>query len=53
MPVYRVYLDGQDTGNFVTGSTYADAYFNVASTVPLTYENDVQLKEIDSKTGPH
>jgi len=47
MPTYKVFLDGMDTGNLVTGSNYADAYFEVASLLPLTYNNTVELKELD------
>lgn len=48
MPTYKVFLDGKDTGSLVTGSNYADAYFDVASLLPLTYSNIVELKEVDS-----
>jgi hypothetical protein len=46
MPTYRVVIDGQETENFVTGTDYAAAYFDVASTFPLTYQTTVRLEEI-------
>ncbi|MEG6586556.1 hypothetical protein [Dendrosporobacter sp. 1207_IL3150] len=48
MPTYKVLLDGKDTGNLVTGTNYADAYFDVASLIPLTYKNVVELKELET-----
>ena len=47
MTTYRVIIDGQETGENVVASSYADAYFDVASTVPLTYDNKVMLVPID------
>lgn len=48
MPTYRVYIDGIDTGDTVSAKTFVDAYFDVSSTRPLTYQSDVQLIEIQS-----
>ncbi len=48
LTTYRVIIDGIDTGNTVTGGSYADAYFDVASTVALTYQNEVVLEKVES-----
>lgn len=47
MPTYRVYLNEKDTGQFVTASNQNDAYFDVASSTPLTYQDSVYLEPID------
>jgi hypothetical protein len=46
MPTYRVVIDGQDTGDYVTASSKLDAYFDIASSMPLTYETKVALEEV-------
>jgi hypothetical protein len=43
MPVYRIIIDGKETGETVIASNYADAYFDVASALPLTYQTTVKL----------
>lgn len=48
MPTYKVLLDGKETRSLVTGATYADAYFDAASRLPLTYDNVVELIEIEA-----
>jgi hypothetical protein len=48
MPAYRVFLDGIDTGDTVIAETFTDAYFDVASTRPLPYRNEVRLLEVKS-----
>lgn len=48
MPVYRVYLDGADTGEYVTASSWQDAYADVSASRPLTYKSVVRLEEVDS-----
>lgn len=48
MPIYRVFIDGVDIGEEVKGNTFADAYFDVASSHPITYKNDIVLKEVES-----
>jgi hypothetical protein len=48
MPVYRVFLDGADTGEYVTASSWQDAYFDVSAALPLTYNSVVRLEEVDS-----
>lgn len=50
---YKVLIDGQDTGETVIASNYADAYFDVASTVPLTYHTDVKLVPIEASPNQH
>ncbi|QDR79756.1 hypothetical protein [Sporomusa termitida] len=47
MPVYRVIIDGRETGESVIAGNYADAYFEVASTMPLTYQTDVKLVAVE------
>lgn len=47
MPTFRVFIDEQAIAHYVTSSSYADAYFDVASTFPLTYHTSVRLEEID------
>lgn len=47
MPAYHVFHNGLDTGNVVTGTSYVDAYFNAASFMPLSYQHDIVLKEVD------
>lgn len=47
MPTYRVFIDGEETENFITSGNYADAYFDVASSFPLKYQTKVRLEEID------
>jgi len=47
MPTYRVIIDGQETDDFVTGNNYGDAYFDVAARFPLTYQNKIDLEQID------
>lgn len=48
MPVYKVFLDGEDTGEYVTASSWQDAYFDVSAAVPLTYSSTVELEEVAS-----
>jgi len=48
VPVYRVILNNEDTGDYVTASSPQDAYFDVASALPLTYRDDVRLEEVES-----
>ncbi|HWR07936.1 hypothetical protein [Sporomusa sp.] len=47
MTIYRVIIDGQETGEPVIAASYADAYFDVASTMPLTYQTDVKLIAVE------
>lgn len=47
MPVYRVFIDETDTGEFVTASSPQDAYFDVATALPLKYENTVRLERVN------
>lgn len=48
MPVYKVFIDGKDTGDYVTASSYQDAYADVSAALPLTYDNVVRLEEVHS-----
>lgn len=47
MPIYRVIIDGRETGEPVIAANYADAYFEVASVLPLTYQTDVKLVAVE------
>ncbi len=51
MPVYRVFVDDEDTGDYVTASSPQDAYMDVAAAWPLTYETKVRLEQVDSPEG--
>lgn len=46
MPTYRVIIDGQEAEQTIIASSYEDAYFDVASTTPLTYQTNVELVPI-------
>lgn len=48
MPIYRVFINRKDTGDYVTASSLQDAYADVSAAVPLTYEDHVQFQEVDS-----
>ncbi|MPN34530.1 hypothetical protein SDC9_182024 [bioreactor metagenome] len=48
MPLYRVFINNQDTGEYVTGSSLEDAYSDVSAAVPLRYDDNVELEEVDS-----
>lgn len=52
MPVYRVFINNNDTGDLVTASSPQDAYFDIAAAIPLTYEDHVQVLEIVYDAGP-
>ncbi len=47
MPVYRVFVDDKDTGDYVAASSPQDAYADVATSLPLTYKNVVRLEEVE------
>jgi hypothetical protein len=53
MTKYRVIIDGQEKRDPVIASNYVDAYFDVASTMPLTYQTDVKLVPIEPNDGIH
>lgn len=44
---YKVIIDGKETGDSITANNYADAYFEIASTVPLTYQTEVVLVPVE------
>lgn len=46
MPTYRVFVNKQSTGNFVTGTKADDAYMNAASSISLNEDDDIQLLEV-------
>ncbi|WP_333594596.1 hypothetical protein [Anaerospora hongkongensis] len=46
MPTYRVFVNKQATGNFVTGTKADDAYMNAASSISLNEDDDIQLLEV-------
>lgn len=48
MPVYHVFINNKDTGEYVTASNPVDAYADVSAAMPLTYDDHIQLKEIAS-----
>ncbi|SMD00912.1 hypothetical protein [Sporomusa malonica] len=53
MTTYRVIIDGQEKREHIVASNYADAYFDVASTMPLTYQTDVKLVPVEEGDGIH
>lgn len=46
MPTYRVFVNKQATGDFVTGTKADDAYMNAASSISLSEDDDIQLLEV-------
>ncbi|MDU2065793.1 MAG: hypothetical protein E6713_13285 [Sporomusaceae bacterium] len=50
MPIYRIFIDGIETGTTVDASDYVNAYFNVASSQPIPYRNEISLVEITDQT---
>ena len=53
MARYRIFLDGLDTGRTVRAGNYEDAYFDAASTLTLTYQNNLELKEMEAAPPVH
>lgn len=53
MITYRVIIDGQEKKEHVIASNYADAYFDVASTMPLTYQTEVELVPVEQGDAIH
>lgn len=47
MPTYRVLINQKATGDYVTSATREDAYFEIASSMALTYEDTVQFEEVN------
>lgn len=48
MPTYRVLINQKATGDFVTSASMEDAYFEIASSMPLTYDDTVQFEEVNA-----
>lgn len=48
MPIFRVFINNEDTGEYVIGSSVQDAYFDVSAAIPLKYSDQVELKEVGS-----
>lgn len=48
MGIYRVIVNGKDTGEYVTASSVQEAYADVSASMLLKYSDDVQLQEIAS-----
>jgi len=48
MPTYRVLINQKATGNYVTSPSKEDAYFDVASSMALTYQDSVQFEEVNT-----
>ncbi len=51
MPVYRLFVDDQDTGEQVTASNSQDAYTDVAVSLPPGHKS-VRLEEVDATPRP-
>ncbi|WP_312421054.1 hypothetical protein [Anaerospora hongkongensis] len=48
MPTYRVLINQKATGDYVTSGSKEDAYFDVASSMALTYQDSVQFEEVNT-----
>jgi ABC-type siderophore export system fused ATPase/permease subunit len=48
MTIFKVIIDGKETGETLIASSYEDAYFDVASTSILTYDTIVELVPVGS-----
>lgn len=51
MPLYRIIINNKPIDEYVTGSTPQDAYFDVASSLPLTYQDTIEFEEVKAKSG--
>ncbi len=49
MTIFKVIIDGKETGGTLIASSYEDAYFDVASTSILTYDTVVELVPVAGK----
>jgi hypothetical protein len=47
MPTYRIIINGEPTGDSVTGVSYVDAYFSASNSLPAAYKNDFKLEVIE------
>ena len=50
MPTYQIIINGEKTEDFVSGTSYMDAYFNATKMVPHSYNNDFKLVEVDQSS---
>jgi hypothetical protein len=46
MPLYRVIINNQDIGEYVTATSSEDAYTDIATSIPLRYDDQVQIIEM-------
>lgn len=46
MPLYRVIINNQDMDEYVTATSIEDAYADIATSVPLRYDDQVQIIEM-------
>ena len=46
MPFYRVIINNQDIGEYITATSIEDAYADIATSVPLRYDDQVQIIEM-------
>lgn len=46
MPLYRVIINNQDVDEYVTATSIEDAYADIATSVPLRYDDQVQIIEM-------
>jgi hypothetical protein len=51
MPIYRLFVDDEDTGEHVIASNPQDAYTDVAASLPLAHKS-VRLEEVDATPRP-
>lgn len=50
MPLYRVFINNKDTGEYVRGSSWEDAFSDVSATKLLKYEDVVHLEKIQESS---
>lgn len=48
MPMYRVVINNEDMSDYITATSLEDAYADVATTLPLRYDDSVQITEVES-----
>jgi len=51
MPLYRIIVNNKPIDEYVTGSNPQDAYFDVASSIPLTYEDTIEFEEVPTNSN--
>ena len=47
LPTYRIFINGEPTEDYVTETSYIEAYFTATKTVPQQYKNDFRLEAVE------